>query len=128
MTEQRKPLECPECGAPLVLKEAKYGKFYGCSKFRETGCRGSHSAHQRTGEPMGVPAKADIKAARVRAHRAFDELWTHGHFSRKRAYEWMRKIMNMTKREAHIARFDVAQCERLIIEISRLRKKVPSET
>jgi ribonuclease HI len=26
-------LKCPECGAPMVLRTGKYGKFYGCSRF-----------------------------------------------------------------------------------------------
>lgn len=121
-------LPCPECGSPLVLKEAKYGKFYGCSQFRVTGCRGSHSAHQDTGKPMGIPAKQEVKTARHNAHRVFDQLWMSGQMSRKRAYQWMQKVMGMTKREAHIGAFDAEQCARLISEIERLRKKVPSES
>lgn len=120
-------LPCPDCGAPLVLKEGKHGKFYGCSRFRWTGCGGSHSAHQSTGKPMGVPAKQEVKEARKAAHRAFDELWTTGRMSRKQAYAWMQKVMQMTKREAHIARFDLAQCARLIDEVQRLRKLRPVE-
>jgi ssDNA-binding Zn-finger/Zn-ribbon topoisomerase 1 len=120
-------LPCPDCGAPLVLKVTKYGKFYGCSNFRVTGCRGSHSAHQETGEPMGTPARAEVRAARMRAHRAFDELWTHGHMTRSRAYKWMQKVMVMTKRDAHIAKFDLEQCERLVAEVQRLRKQRPEQ-
>lgn len=26
-------LKCPKCGAPLVLRNGKFGKFYGCSQF-----------------------------------------------------------------------------------------------
>jgi len=118
-------LPCPECGAPLVLKEGRFGKFYGCSQWRYTGCRGSHSAHQATGKPMGTPAKAEVKAARMRAHRAFDELWTTGRMSRKQAYTWLQKVMQMTKREAHVARMDLAQCERVILEVERLGKRRP---
>ncbi len=118
-------LSCPDCGGALVLKDGKHGKFYGCSRFRWTGCGGSHSAHQSTGKPMGVPAKQDVKEARKAAHRAFDELWTTGRMSRKKAYEWMQKVMQLTKRETHIAKFDLAQCEKLIEEVSRLRKLRP---
>jgi hypothetical protein len=33
--------KCPKCGAKLVLKTGKYGKFFGCSKFPK--CKGSLS-------------------------------------------------------------------------------------
>ena len=37
--------KCPKCGADMVLKEPKsndtWKPFYGCSKFKETGCKGS---------------------------------------------------------------------------------------
>jgi uncharacterized Zn finger protein (UPF0148 family) len=120
-------IACPECAAPLILKQGKHGTFYGCSRWRWTGCTGTHSAHQGSGKPMGVPAKQEVKAARHKAHTAFDALWMTGQMSRKRAYEWMQKIMNLTKRDSHIAKFDLAQCERLITEIHRLRKKRPPE-
>lgn len=25
--------KCPECGAPVVVKNGKYGEFYGCSNY-----------------------------------------------------------------------------------------------
>jgi ribonuclease HI len=34
--------DCPECGAPMVLRKGKFGKFYGCSRFPE--CKGVCSA------------------------------------------------------------------------------------
>jgi hypothetical protein len=104
----------------MTLKDSKYGKFYGCSTWRLTGCKGSTSAHQKTGAPMGIPARAATKAARTRAHRAFDVLWTGGRMTRKKAYAWMQKIMNLSKRDAHIANFTLEQCEYLIAEVERL--------
>ena len=32
---------CPQCGSPMVLREGRYGKFYGCRKFPY--CRGTRS-------------------------------------------------------------------------------------
>jgi len=39
-------LDCPMCNAPMVLRQARSGatpgkKFWGCSKFAETKCRGT---------------------------------------------------------------------------------------
>jgi DNA helicase IV len=30
---------CPECGGRLILKNGKYGKFFGCSNYSKTGCK-----------------------------------------------------------------------------------------
>ena len=64
-----------------------------------------------------------VKDARHHAHKLFDELCITGRMSRKQAYEWLAKVMQMTQREAHVARFDLAQCERLVLEVRRLRKR-----
>src|ERR1035437_6701611 len=116
------PLPCPECGAPLLLKQGQHGSFFGCSQFRFTGCSGTHSAHQQTGQPMGTPATADVKAARTRAHREFDQLWMTGRMTRSKAYVWLQKVLQLTKRDAHLAKMDLAQCERLMKAIHNLGK------
>jgi len=45
-TEEK--LLCPECGSPMRLKEPKreqrWKKFWGCSKYRSDGCKGSRGA------------------------------------------------------------------------------------
>ena len=33
------PGSCPRCGADTILREGKFGKFYGCSTFPK--CKGS---------------------------------------------------------------------------------------
>lgn len=41
---------CPLCGGVLILKEGRYGRFYGCSNYSSRGCRftrGSGSAKDR---------------------------------------------------------------------------------
>jgi hypothetical protein len=35
------PGKCPLCGAATKLKEGKFGKFYGCTKYPE--CRGNRN-------------------------------------------------------------------------------------
>jgi len=32
-------IKCPRCGAPMVLRSGRYGKFYGCSRYPD--CRGT---------------------------------------------------------------------------------------
>jgi hypothetical protein len=125
-------LRCPDCGAPMELRYSKRfdKKFWGCSRWSETGCKGIHGAHP-DGRPLGIPANRETKDWRILAHAWFDSLWhdeaRHAMFAdcrtplmlRKDAYRWMQKAMNMTSDQAHIGMFDKYQCEMLI---SRVRE------
>lgn len=135
MTEQRQParfhrilsdselaglvhaeLECPDCGEPMMLKSSRYGLFYGCSTYPK--CRSNHGAHP-DGSPMGIPANAETKAWRHKAHEAFDKLWDSpdSTMSRKEAYRWMIETMALSRDDAHIAMFGINQCKQLIAAI-----------
>lgn len=98
----------------MVLRNSKHGKFYGCIKFPK--CDATHSAHEATGKPLGIPAGKDTKKWRVNAHKAFDKLWDGpaATMTRDEAYAWMRSRMHLNAETGHIGRFDVSQCRRLI--------------
>ena len=119
-----KEIKCGECGSPMRLLESRqYGKFYGCVKWPE--CSGTHGAHQKTGEPLGIPANTETKKMRILAHEAFDTLWKNGEMKRKDAYKWMEEILSLSSEEAHISKFDITTCELLI---SAIKKKVKLPT
>jgi ssDNA-binding Zn-finger/Zn-ribbon topoisomerase 1 len=104
---------CPECGDEMTLRKSSFGLFYGCARYPR--CKATHSAHP-DGRPLGIPGDAKTKAARQRAHKAFDTLW-HGAqapMSRTEAYLWLQDVTGLPKGEAHIGRFSVRQCDRLI--------------
>jgi ssDNA-binding Zn-finger/Zn-ribbon topoisomerase 1 len=113
-------LECPECGAPMVLRTtrkfvAKDGSprvFYGCSRF--PACKATHGAHQHDGRPFGIPADAATKVARIEAHEAFDVLWRSGAMKRTAAYRLIAKLMGLSHEDAHIGRFTREQCHELV--------------
>jgi len=107
-------LKCPDCGAPMVLRDSKYGLFYGCATFPE--CRSTHGAHE-DGTPLGIPGTKEVKLARIAAHSAFDELWKSGSMPRRKAYRWMAHAMELTGEESHIGRFDEEQCKKLIEKV-----------
>jgi len=106
---------CPECGEPMILRDSKYGLFYGCTAFPQ--CKASHGAHKKTGQPLGIPADKMTKKARIEAHDAFDQLWKGKHMARGEAYQWMQEAMEMTEEEAHIGRFGADQCEELVHKV-----------
>ena len=109
---------CGECGSPMVLRQSRYGPFWGCTKWPE--CDGKHGAHE-DGRPLGIPANKATKQKRIEAHEWFDSLWDDGPMKRKEAYKWMQHSMGMTPDEAHIGRFTIEQCDKLISLVQRYR-------
>jgi ssDNA-binding Zn-finger/Zn-ribbon topoisomerase 1 len=105
---------CGECQAPMALRTSRFGKFWGCTRFPD--CKGTHGAHP-DGRPLGLPANAETKEARMRAHRAFDGLWMNQGWTRRQGYQWLQNALGLKPDEAHIANFTVEQCERLIKEV-----------
>ena len=106
---------CPECGRYMTLRDSVHGKFYGCTGFPR--CRATHGAHP-DGRPLGIPGDKATKAARIRAHEAFDRLWKCGGMRRAQAYRWLQKRLHMTSAEAHIGRFTVELCEAVIAAVT----------
>lgn len=103
------PVTCPDCGAPMRLRESKHGYFYGCSNFPR--CKTAHGAHP-DGKPLGVPADHATRQMRIKAHRAFDEIWRdHQLLTRGAAYRWLSKRMGV---EAHMGAMNIEQCEHVI--------------
>ncbi len=102
---------CGECGAVMVLRPSRFGRFFGCSRWPE--CDGTHGAHALSGEPLGTPADKATRQARQEAHLAFDQAWRALGMSRTEAYGWLQHLMRLPEAEAHIACFNLAQCREL---------------
>lgn len=103
-------VHCGECGHTMVLRDSKYGKFWGCSMFPK--CRGAHGARPDAVARLGVPADKATKLARIEAHDAFDELWRNGPMpSRRAAYNWLRQHPSLPN---HIGQMTEAECRRLV--------------
>lgn len=107
---------CGECSAPMALKPSRYGLFWACTRYPE--CDGKHGAHP-DGRPLGIPANKATKAARIRAHDAFDAYWRSQGWERSAAYRWLREQMGLSKAECHIGRFDIEQCDLVIRVVER---------
>lgn len=103
-------VSCGECGSPMELRSGSYGRFWGCTRW--PACAGAHGAHP-DGTPMGVPANAATRWARIRAHQAFDRLWQSGMMKRRAAYAWMQRTLRLSPTDAHIGRFTIEQCQAL---------------
>lgn len=119
MSAERK-LQCPNCGpeygSVMVqrIRRSDGSPFWGCERFPR--CKATHGAHP-DGKPLGVPGTPETKAARKRAHDAFDRLWTEGGMRRDGAYKWLADSMGLSAEAAHMGAFDAKQCE-LVVELA----------
>jgi hypothetical protein len=118
-TREDTTLVCPDCGSDMQLRDSRFGPFYGCVKFPK--CKATHGAHE-DGRPLGIPANAETKLWRIKAHAAFDVLWKGDDefpalMRRREAYKWMQDAMGMKPDDAHIGRFDIDDCKKLIAAV-----------
>lgn len=79
------------------------------------GCR------RGTDKPLGLPANAEVRAARRLAHKHFDQLWKSGEMTRTEAYKWLSQVMGLRYEQSHIARFDLDQCRRVVLMVAKRR-------
>lgn len=102
----------------VLRRSAKTKKwFYGCTRWPE--CRSTRAVDLkgrlvRRSEYPSTPADAQTRAARSKAHAHFDVLWRSGRFTRAEAYRQLQLWMGLPEAQAHIGRFSLAQCERLL--------------
>lgn len=111
---------CPYCGCEAefvdsarVYRGKSYGMIYDCRP-----CDAYVGVHKGTDKPLGTLANRELRQMRMRAHAAFDPMWKRGTMSRRDAYGWMQRTFGMTAEQAHISRFGVAECERLLVAIN----------
>lgn len=119
--------QCADCNSPMVLRKSiKYkSPFWGCSKYPD--CKGTHGAHP-DGRPLGVPANAETKQWRIKAHDIFDTLWKCSQISmtRKKAYALLAKELGVE--EVHIGESDIEACKKIIKASEKLLQELrPNE-
>lgn len=121
-----KPVICPYCNKPAELvtgrevyphrRDLWKKKFYVCLY-----CNARVGCHPGTSKPLGVPASAELRKARMAAHRVFDPLWRPRHAgygrvfkSRSEAYRWLADCLGIKAKRCHIGQFDEQQCEKTV--------------
>ena len=55
-----------------------------------------------------------LRLKRTETHKVFDAYWKAHHMTRTNAYRWLSQQMRMPVKEAHIAGFEMDQCQRVI--------------
>lgn len=78
-------------------------------------CKAYVGCHKGTLTPLGRLANAELRAAKMAAHGAFDQLWKFGKMNRTQAYKWLSTKLKLTSSECHIAMFDVDMCKKVVL-------------
>lgn len=97
----------------MLFAKSRYGHYYSCTK-----CKSSCKA-DKYGNQIGLPSNIGLRRARNQAHEVFDVIWKSEKMSRTEAYEWMSIAMDINPINAHISKFDVSQCLKLIFLVQK---------
>lgn len=122
------PISCRHCSAVPALVDGlriyphrpdlKHKNFYLCSCGAYVGC------HPGTVTPLGPCVNAEIRAAKIRAHAAFDPIWKDGLMKRSALYEYLAGALCIPKASTHIGWFDVETCARVVVICKALRARI----
>lgn len=121
-------VKCDYCGSPaqLVGGAAIYPHrpdLYQRQFWRCAPCDAYVGCHEASDAvPYGRLANAQLRVAKQAAHAAFDPIWREGGMKRTHAYAWLAQTLGMSRRQCHIALFDVGDCER-VIDVCRQRRE-----
>lgn len=92
-------------------------------------CGAYCGVHRGTLKPLGTPAGAETRRARLSAHAAFDPLWQKRQRlseisktkARNRGYQWLADQLGIRRADCHIAMMDAATAWR-VVEICRAKR------
>lgn len=115
----RAPVTCPYChrAGELVSGAAVYPyrlDLRGKSFWRCEPCKAWVGCHPGTIKPLGRLANAELRAAKQRAHAAFDPLWKSGAMGRAEAYGWLADAIGVSRANCHIGMMDVDACSAVV--------------
>lgn len=77
-------------------------------------CDARVGCHPGTTDPLGIPANAELRVLRGQLHEIFDPFWKRGTATRSAEYLWLRNKLGITKRQSHIAKFDLEMCAKAL--------------
>lgn len=77
-------------------------------------CDAYVGCHPNTEKPLGRLANAELRRAKMDAHKAFDHTWKNGSLSRPQAYAWLAKKLDIPGDDCHIGMFNVKMCKRVV--------------
>jgi hypothetical protein len=112
-------IRCDYCDKPARLvrgnviypsmKDLHHKQYWHCAP-----CEAHVGCHPNTSKPLGRLANASLRAAKMRAHEAFDPLWKSQEMTRTDAYAWLAEALGISKANCHIGMMDDNMCMRVV--------------
>lgn len=80
------------CGSEMILRNSKYGKFWGCIRYPD--CSETHGAHPN-GAPLGILADKETRLLRIEVHKLlgkkFGDWETISRKQKHKMYAWLKE-------------------------------------
>ena len=106
------------------LKALSFWQCKPCDAY--VGCHRAGNGFGDGTRPLGSLANAELRAARNKAHAAFDPIWRSGELGRRKAYAWLGNQLGLPVKSVHIAEFDVDMCSRVVSACRSRRAMAPA--
>lgn len=104
----------------------------GCARRVARAIKSKALEQSETLEQVGKRWRAEpgsrLSQLRIEAHRALDARWQFGTMTRKHAYAWLAKHMELPLDDCHIGMFSEKECERVIQICRNKGNGAPLET
>jgi len=119
-------MHCPYCfkSVEFITSKEFYGVDYKTNLYVCRPCDARVGTHGNSDKALGTLANKQLRALRMACHYSFDKTWKtrrrRKNAARTRAYRWLQAEMNLTEQEAHIGRFDVEQCKKLLSIMNKM--------
>ena len=120
--QERHDIKCPDCGARMALKLGRFGRFYGCTQYNKTGCKGSCSALD-DGAPSGLPIPRDQRFLRRQSAQLLHKFFRSQSGKRKYHLDQLAKIVGG---EVDFEQMDNEKCKKVMQYIVLQTKKEPT--
>ena len=72
------------------------------------------NSHVKIGQPLGIPASELCKILRLQIHENIGKVMKLYKCKKSNIYQWIQKMMKLSEDEAHIAKFNLQQCNELL--------------
>ena len=79
--------------------------------------------HKGTTRALGNVANEVLRLKRMETHRMFDALWKRQRMTRTHAYRWLAAELHLAEGRAHIAGFEMDQCQKVIELCEKMENK-----